>query len=269
MSPLRKSPDGTSPVTGRNKRLPDGLGIILEFVDGVEKGRRVPILFERTVLGRKDADILVRDIQVSAAHLALEYREGMFRIADLGSSNGTFVGGTRVRERKLRIGEEVRIGDGAFRLIVDPDLAMRLAADRPTRPAPRSGGLSELIALEFSVPDDRTVSPRIEEPPRSETKPNIRLRVVAGPDRGKRFAFSGGSVIIGRLNADVSLSDPDVSRKHAVLERGEGGQVILRDLASVNGTLVNERAVGNCVLSPADRIGVGRTTLVFEGVDEK
>jgi ABC transport system ATP-binding/permease protein len=265
-TPSRPS-DHTQTIGGKKRLLPAGLGAVLEFTDGDEKGRKVPLMFERTILGRKFGDILVRDIIVSGTHLAIEYRAGSFRVVDLGSSNGTFVEGRRVKEQAVQLGQEVRMGECAFRLKLDPAEAERLLEEQPVRSGTAQSGLSDLIEKEFIRGESGGDTLMIGASPEKAVKHQIRVRIVNGPDRGKNFTFSKSSVVIGRMNADLTLHDPDVSRKHAMLERGEGGQVILRDLASANGTFVNQRSVANCVLAPNDQIKVGQTTIIFQGVE--
>ncbi len=252
-------------ASASKKRLPPKLGAVIEFTAGDEAGRKVPLHFERTILGRKSADILVRDLGVSGSHLAIEFRGGFFKVVDLGSSNGTFVEGKKVKERAIQPGQEVRLGNSVFHLTLDPYEAARLLEDSAPPADTKRSGLTDLIDREFfQSEEDRTERSRIG---RDSAGPTIHLRIVAGPDSVKSFEFPQATILIGRLNADLSLADPGVSRKHAVLERGEGGQVILRDLASANGTFVNSRPVTNCVLSPRDQIKVGKTTIVFVGVE--
>jgi pSer/pThr/pTyr-binding forkhead associated (FHA) protein len=267
MASSHKRVDSDSITVKERRQLPPGLGTVLEFTDGDERGRDVALVFERTILGRKNADVLVRDIAVSATHLAIEFRKGLFVVTDLGSSNGTFVEGIRIQEKRVELGQEVRIGACAFRLKIDRARAAKLLGEQPLRAADAGSGLSELIEKEFLRPDDRTY--QIQDRPAGVTARQIRLRVTAGPDHGESFVFTQPNVIIGRVNADLSLKDPDVSRKHAILEQGEGGQVILRDLASANGTKVNRRPVSNCVLSAGDKIQVGKSTILFVGVERK
>lgn len=265
----RKPPDSTLTLGGKKRVLPTGLGAILEFTAGDEMGREVPLVFERTILGRKSGDVLVRDIKVSAEHVAVEYLAGFFRVIDLGSSNGTFVEGKRIKERTLQIGQEVRIGDSVFRLKLDPSRAARLQTEQPARAGSLQSGLSDLIGREFLGSETAGDTLVLEKPAEKTAERQIRLRIATGPDRGKHFAFSKPSVIIGRVNADLVLADPDVSRKHVMLERGEGEQVILRDLASANGTFVNRRPVSNCVLGPEDQIKIGQTTIIFMGIEKR
>ena len=52
-----------------------------------------------------------------------------------------------------------------------------------------------------------------------------------------------------------------VSRHHCSIFRGESSYMI-RDLDSTNGTYVNDRRVKRAVLTPGDRVGLGRVSLV-------
>ena len=70
--------------------------------------------------------------------------------------------------------------------------------------------------------------------------------------------------VIGRSSAcDVPLDDASASRRHAELRR-RGGETVLVDLDSTNGTLVNGRRVREAPLRAGDRITIGTTTIVFE-----
>ncbi len=251
---------------GKRSRLPETVGAIVEFTEGSEKGRRIPLVFERTVIGRKSADILVHDIKVSSSHMAIDYRFGQFELADLGSSNGTYLNGKRITEELVKPGEEVRIGDSAFRITINQSRAAVLLVEQAKKITQKGGGLSELIQREFI---DDTVNPasptKVVRPPRQTTRVIV-LEVTSGPSRGKRTAFRKEKILIGRANADLVIQDADVSRRHAVLELSEGNQVVLRDLASANGTFVNDRKISNCVLVDQDRIEVGETEIMFHGV---
>ncbi len=82
------------------------------------------------------------------------------------------------------------------------------------------------------------------------------------PD-GTKIPVSATPMVIGRLpGCEVVLDDPNVSRRHAELRR-EDGQVLISDLGSTNGTLVNGQPVTAARLADGDRITLGRTTLVF------
>jgi hypothetical protein len=88
-----------------------------------------------------------------------------------------------------------------------------------------------------------------------------RAMLVGG---GRRTVLSGSRFVIGRSrDADLTLDDPNVSRRHAELRREDGAWVVA-DLASTNGVKVNGRRVAEHRLVPGDDITVGLETLHFE-----
>ena len=88
-----------------------------------------------------------------------------------------------------------------------------------------------------------------------------RLRPHASGRRWMLLAldWSGGcdELSVGRSPAnDLVVSDPEVSRRHAML-RFRDGKWIVEDLRSRNGTAVNGVRVGRCELRPGDRVVIG------------
>ena len=87
----------------------------------------------------------------------------------------------------------------------------------------------------------------------------LRLQVVGGPDAGQVVALPRGIVTIGRgTDCDLVLTDPDVSRRHASITVTSVG-IILRDVASTNGTTVDGHAVDDdgTALTPGAMVRVG------------
>ena len=81
---------------------------------------------------------------------------------------------------------------------------------------------------------------------------------------GRRNVLSGDRVSVGRSReCDVTVSDPNVSRKHIELRRADGGWTAV-DLGSTNGMKVNGRRIDRAQLSPGDHITIGVTDLTFE-----
>lgn len=67
------------------------------------------------VIGRVDtADLQIKSSRVSREHALIEYEEGRFLIRDLGSTNGTYVNGVRIKESPLADGDVVVIADREF-----------------------------------------------------------------------------------------------------------------------------------------------------------
>lgn len=63
------------------------------------------------IVGRlKDCDVVLSDPTVSGRHARLSWEDAHVVVEDLGSANGTFVRGERVRRARVRPGDEVRLG---------------------------------------------------------------------------------------------------------------------------------------------------------------
>ena len=71
-----------------------------------------PLTEVKTTLGRHPANtVRLTDREVSKEHAAIERVAGAFVLRDLNSSNGTFVNGRRVRELRLKEGDEISLGN--------------------------------------------------------------------------------------------------------------------------------------------------------------
>jgi pSer/pThr/pTyr-binding forkhead associated (FHA) protein len=72
----------------------------------------------RTVLGRRNADIVLDDHDVSRQHAVLERYGERYLVRDLGSTNGTWVNGRKVEVEMLHSGDVIQVGDSTlvFRL---------------------------------------------------------------------------------------------------------------------------------------------------------
>lgn len=83
---------------------------------------------------------------------------------------------------------------------------------------------------------------------------------------GQRIVLTGSPVVLGRhADCDLVLQDEQASRRHAQVEPGPGGFVLV-DLGSTNGTLLNGERVDQPVpLSPGDQIVVGGSLVRFVG----
>jgi hypothetical protein len=91
--------------------------------------------------------------------------------------------------------------------------------------------------------------------------PSRNARLVSND--GRTYPLSVGSTVIGRGDqANLRLPDVGISRRHARLDF-DGGQVVLTDLGSTNGTSVNGQRVSAVALNPGDMVQIGTTTLTF------
>ena len=91
----------------------------LVVVHGAEIGRRHPLPAGGLVIGRDPLQVglVLADPAVSARHCSveLEPETGAFRVADLGSRNGTYVNGEKVAERTLAEGDKIFVGETVLR----------------------------------------------------------------------------------------------------------------------------------------------------------
>ena len=86
------------------------------------------------------------------------------------------------------------------------------------------------------------------------------LNVQVGSSKGRSVAISGSRFVIGRdRGCQLRLGSPKVSKLHAAIERRDKGGIVLQDLGSTNGTLVNGRLLRSkeSQLNEGDRIQIG------------
>ncbi|MBV8931550.1 MAG: FHA domain-containing protein [Kutzneria sp.] len=89
------------------------------------------------------------------------------------------------------------------------------------------------------------------------------LVVKRGPNAGSRFLLDRDTTSAGRHpDSDIFLDDVTVSRRHAEFRR-EGGEFLVIDVGSLNGTYVNREPVDHAVLANSDEVQIGKFRLVF------
>jgi hypothetical protein len=132
-------------------------------------------------------------------------------------------------------------------LLGEPEAEEEAAAE----PAPSAGDFGHTMVYS----PDREARP---------LEPALDRRQALLVAEGRRNVLSGERVLVGRSReCDVTVSDPNVSRRHIELRRGDRGWTAV-DLGSTNGMKVNGRRIGHAELSPGDRITIGVTDLTFE-----
>lgn len=85
-----------------------------------------------TTIGRKPGcDIVLNDAGVSGEHAVIKTVGMKSTVVDLDSTNGTFIETERVRQRELRHGETIFIGEHALYYRDDPNLEAPVLGKRP------------------------------------------------------------------------------------------------------------------------------------------
>lgn len=153
--------------------------ITVRGTDGVE--RTYTLHGVNLVIGRDpDSGICLQEAQVSWQHAVLSLEGGACFIADLGSSNGTFVGAERISKQVLNAGEIVRIGSYEITLTRQP-------APSPTSASEHT--MFDMAALRAAAPAARrhgnepTATPRrlrFAQFSESYRTANLRQELIAG-----------------------------------------------------------------------------------------
>ena len=97
--------------------------------------------------------------------------------------------------------------------------------------------------------------------------PEMQARLtIHQPDGGTReVTLTTKPLIIGKApECDIVLADGAISRRHAEIER-RADKVFIRDLKSLNGTIVNDQKLGeqSYELKDGDKLRLGRTKISF------
>lgn len=187
------------------------------------------------VVGRgRGCDFPLSSVGVSRRHAQLELKHGQPVIRDLGSSNGTFVNRSRIREQVLEVGDEVRFATESFRV------------EGPSHPID-------------AVPRTAVVATSATS---SAEQSSARFEIVAGAMPGS-FLLSGTRYVVGRgPDSDIVLPMGSVSVRHAQLERTVA-LWRLTDLGSNTGTFVNGVRIESLELRPGDLVRIGEVELRF------
>ncbi|MBL8601223.1 MAG: sigma 54-dependent Fis family transcriptional regulator [Myxococcales bacterium] len=95
----------------------------------------------------------------------------------------------------------------------------------------------------------------------------IRVRVTAGPDRGRESMLEAGTLLVGtHSDNDLILRDPQVGKYHLEIALVAGG-IRVRDLGSESGTFQGLQRITSGVVAVGAELVVGRSTLQLLGAD--
>ncbi len=91
----------------------------------------------------------------------------------------------------------------------------------------------------------------------------VSLSIILNGNKILEFTINQQRITIGRApNCDIVLTDPTVSRVHAIIEKGQS-EYILRD-QSTNGTFIKNRRITIHKLSDGDEFQIGPYKIVFQ-----
>jgi pSer/pThr/pTyr-binding forkhead associated (FHA) protein len=131
----------------------------LRFISGKYQGGEFPLRPHREIIiGRSsDLDMVLVEDMVSRKHAKITTDDAVVTIQDLGSTNGTFVNGEKVRKAELKDGDRILIGTSIIKMVyVEGDATnnnlsetearskMAVAANKRTTPKSMSGSIEEI-----------------------------------------------------------------------------------------------------------------------------
>lgn len=111
-------------VQVQRPRAPQGVGIVsdvyaLKFISGKYQGGEFPLKGDKQlIIGRSsELDIVLVEDMVSRKHAKITLAGGKITIEDLGSTNGTFVNGEKVKTSRLKEGDRILVGTSILKLV--------------------------------------------------------------------------------------------------------------------------------------------------------
>jgi pSer/pThr/pTyr-binding forkhead associated (FHA) protein len=224
----------------------------------------VHALGDSMVVGRgDDSDLQILEGHISRRHARLVTMGDVVWLADLDSSNGSYVNGERiVGAVRVYHGDELTFDISRFQLIGDhPDLT-------PIRPFSAEAEAFEidpqLTGEALPTAEVRPLPVREGREASGTATEGPRLLGIDGGVAGRSFALGFGRQLIGRApEVDIHLPEPSVSLRHAEIDvRADG--VFVTNLISTNGVQVNGADVHIQRLEPGDQVQLGRALLEFQ-----
>ncbi len=169
----------------------------LMAITGELKGKSIPI-HGTLVFGRSSScDIVINDAHMSRRHAEVNLKDGILRLVDLKSSNGTCVNGKNVGEQILKPGDKISFDQVTF-LVAGPanakvdlpqddddESTVFRAAPIPRRPQPAAGRPAALV----------TPSP----------SPKVEAKVSAAPSGSKTPMIIGIAAVVLVIVAAVGF----------------------------------------------------------------
>ncbi len=201
-------------------------------------------------VGRGESmDIVIDNVSVSRRQAEIREENGAWRVRDLGSSNGTFVNGTRLTaDHALRPGDEISFGK--FSLFFERVFSEAVTEPQTARAGSEVGGTLQLRPEEVE---------RLQRA--AALKRQAQVQWEAGGERGTQY-LEGGGVLVGR-SALCDVRVPGGAPRHhlLILRRPDGFEA--RNLAWWRRMRVNGQVARRAPLKGGDLIELGGLRLTF------
>jgi pSer/pThr/pTyr-binding forkhead associated (FHA) protein len=208
---------------------------------------------------RAGVEIQLPFATVSSVHARVFRHGDGWALLDMGSSNGTFIGQTRLASGQPRL-----IKPGEIFRLADVTVSFEGEVGGDSTPDDKRSKTESTATLARRLVNDLFQAVAGAE--------IARVVVEKGPSQGQSLALAlpDRAYKVGRApDCDLVLSDDDVSREHAAFERRWQG-VFVRDLGSKNGLEIDGKKVrGEQRVHDGEIISLGGTALRIDDPEER
>ena len=223
------------------------MGLVIEILEGIQKGQLFKVA-DRATLGRKSADMVIRDPNVSTLHAVVSFDEsGIPTLIDRNSRNGILFNNEMVRKVLLVPDIKFTVGNTPFlvRHVTDEQMEEYF----PTKT------WRDLLVDEISRAELITTAPEEINP----FNPKVELQFIQGVQTDDSKVLTFGPRTAGFCSLDIALYEqdsPEVAFK--IIPSPQGVTIVNFDLSKV---LLNDTVFESSVLTSGDHIKVGESVI--------
>jgi pSer/pThr/pTyr-binding forkhead associated (FHA) protein len=197
-------------------------GYALKFISGKYQGGEFPLKGDKQVIvGRSsELDMVLVEDMVSRKHAKISLAGGKITIEDLGSTNGTFVNGEKVKTSRIKEGDRILIGTSILKLV-------RAGANSPDlSDAQVKQNLEQVAAVQSQRQTRTAMTGKLEEVPLPDllqlfhtSKKNGVL--VVTDDREARIYLRQGKIYYAVIDDNHDLGPAKSFNRIITWEKGE------------------------------------------------
>jgi DNA-binding NtrC family response regulator len=210
-------------------------GYRLRIMSGELRGREIEITKDAITLGRsRQCEVMLPDDSVSRTHAAIRRDGERYRVLDLQSTAGTFLGGSRVSDAFLRPGDQLRLGNVELSF-VPRDRQPELLPSEAERFGPvlgRSLAMRRLFAV-LERTADKAVTLLLHG--ETGTGKDLVARAIheASPRREQPFVIVDcGALAAEQIELELFGESDDAGRRGA-FELADGGTLLLDEVGEL------------------------------------
>jgi Inner membrane component of T3SS, cytoplasmic domain/Domain of unknown function (DUF4388) len=197
-------------------------GYALKFISGKYQGGEFPLNGDKQlIIGRSsELDIVLVEDMVSRKHAKITLAQGKISIEDLGSTNGTFVNGEKVKSSRLKEGDRILVGTSILKLVKAGANTANLSDAQVKQ------HLEQVAAVQSQRQTKTAMTGKIEEVPLPDllqlfhTSKKNGVLVVSG-DQEARIYLRQGKVYYAVINDNHDLGPQKSFNRIITWETGE------------------------------------------------